>query len=78
MKFFLWATIIMLALLSAGCQQITQMEFYQPTKQNQAYCVKAHDGTPGRGPIKVIKGKTGAIDWSDGKNISLNISGIAF
>lgn len=61
------------ALTLSGCQQITEVEFYPPSKEIEAYCTKATKDTPGRGPIKSIKGKSGSPDFSDSKSFSFSL-----
>lgn len=62
-----------LCVLLTGCQQITEVEFYPPSKEIESYCTKATKDTPGRGPIKSIKGKSGSPDFSDSKSFSFSI-----
>lgn len=63
----------LLLLLVSGCQQIAEVEFYPPSKENEQYSVKAKGGTPGRGPIKRINGKSGTPDFSDNKSFTFTL-----
>jgi len=54
------------------------VEFYEPTPDNAAFCVKTNDKVMGHGPVKSIEGKSGAADFSDNKTFSFkfNILGL--
>ena len=63
---------ISLALL-AGCQKVYEVEYYEPTQYNVDYSIPATSKRPGLGPIKMIKGKSGSIEFSDNKSFSFSI-----
>ena len=65
---------VMLAGLLGGCQNVTRVEFYEPTAANSAYCTAASDKSPGRGPLKSVEGKSGSPDFSDNKTFNLSFS----
>lgn len=72
--FYALAGVGVITVLSlSGCQQITEVEFYPPSKDIESYCTKATKDTPGRGPIKSIKGKSGSPDFSDSKSFSFSL-----
>lgn len=58
----------------AGCQQVYEVEYYEPTEVNKEYCIKSSEKSPGLGPIKKINGKSGALDFSDNKSFSFRAS----
>lgn len=76
--FILVAFLLAVLLMTAGCQTVTRVEFYEPSAANAAYCTPANDTSPGRGPLKFVEGKSGSPDFSDGKsfNFSLNVLGL--
>lgn len=72
--FLLAVFLLAVLLMTAGCQQVTEVDFYEPTAANAAYCTPATDKAPGRGPLKSVKGKSGTPDFSDGKSFNFNLS----
>ena len=68
----------MLAVVLAGCQTVTRVEYYEPTTENAAYSTPTGEKTQGHGPVKSIEGKSGVPDFSDNKTFrfSLNILGL--
>ncbi len=65
---------LLLAGMTAGCQSVTKVEFYDVTEHNSAFSVPSQDGKLGHGPIKTIEGKSGMPDWSDGKSFKFSLS----
>ena len=74
---FFSAAAAMLSFL-AGCQNVTRVEYYEPTQQTAAYSTPTTDKTQGHGPVKTVEGKSGTPDFSDHKTFSLkfNILGL--
>lgn len=69
---YLFAAI--LAGCLCGCQTTYDIEYYEPTEANKAYCVPATKNTPGLGPVKHVNGKSGALDFSDHKSFTFRAS----
>ena len=65
---------VVIAALAAGCQTVTRVEYYEPTKDNAEYSTPRTDTAQGHGPVKSIEGKSGVPDFSDGKTFKFNIN----
>lgn len=65
--------VALLGILVGGCQQVTEVEFYPPSKDNEAYSIKSTKTEPGRGPIKTIKGRSGVPSFSDSKSFTFTV-----
>ena len=65
---------IVAGLLLVGCQTTYDIEYYEPTEANKAYCIPATANTPGMGPVKHVTGKSGALDFSDHKSFTFRAS----
>ena len=60
--------------IAAGCQSVTRVEYYEPTKDNAEYSTPQSDNTQGHGPVKAIEGKSGVPDFSDNKTFRFNLN----
>ena len=63
----------LIAVLVAGCQTVTRVEYYEPTEDNAEYSTPRTEKSQGHGPVKSIEGKSGVPDFSDNKTFSFNI-----
>ena len=68
----------MFAVVLAGCQTVTRVEYYEPTPQNAEYSTPRSDKTQGHGPVKSIEGKSGVPDFSDHKTFSWKFNVVGF
>lgn len=65
--FILWC----LSFCFTGCKSIKKIEYYEPKRETEPYCVQKTSDSPGKGPIKEIEYDGGIYSvWLPSSNIT--------
>ena len=65
--FILWC----LSFCFAGCKSIKKIEYYEPKRETEKYCIPKTSDSPGKGPIKRVEYDGGVFStWFQSSDIS--------